>query len=104
MEEEKCAWCGCQIEENGMCLELWLRVPEEKGIQEALGRASEIVASAFGVKPEVRIHEGYVTPPECFCSFPCLAQYAVARWRQTDVIKGAAGDSSLEGWDSSLEF
>lgn len=96
MREERCGWCRCEIEKDGMCLELWLRVPEEEEIREALGRASRVVADTFGVKPEVRIHEGYVTPPECFCSFPCLTQYAVTRWQQTQVMKSAARDSLSE--------
>ena len=101
MTEEKCAVCGCEIEKDGMCLEVWLRLPEDEDIQEALLRASEVVANAFGVKAEVRIHEGYATPPEYFCSFACLAQYAYARWQQAEFIRSAARRASSderEGW------
>lgn len=93
MTEDKCRWCGCEIEKDWMCLELWLRVPEEEEMKEALRQAAQLVTTASGIRPEFRIREGYITPAERFCSFPCLAQYAVLRWEQTDLIKNAARDS-----------
>jgi hypothetical protein len=90
MTEDRCAVCGHEIEKDGMCLEVWLRLPEDEETQQALMQASEVVATAFGVKAEVRIHEGYVTPAEYLCSFSCLAQYAYTRWQQAEMIRSAA--------------
>lgn len=79
-----------------MCLELWLRVPEEEEVQEALGLAATLMPDTLAIRPEVRIHEGYVTPPECFCSFSCLTTYAAMKWQQSDLLKEVARDSN--GW------